>query len=333
MAITFQVLGTPGRDNAVLAKVDSGQAVEKLLFDCGENCLTELPFSEVQTIDQLFLSHLHMDHIGGFDGFFRAVYDRQTKPNHIWGPPQTAAILQHRFQGYLWNLYEEMSGTMRVTDIYPHESHTQRFELNEAYAVAHEEGRVAHTAHLYECTFYSVEALTLDHRTPSIAYIVREPMRRNIEPAKMAELGLKPGAWLKQVKDGSIAGGEVDVLGTKRSVVELRELLMTESPGDSFAYLTDFLLDEGALEKVAERLQGCRVVVCDGQYRHADIELARKNFHMTTVLSATLAARAKVGELVLFHLSDRYQPPEWREMLAEARAIFPNTRYPHEWQI
>lgn len=331
--ITFQVLGTPGRDNAVLAKVDSGQAVDKLLFDCGENCLTELPFSDVQTIDLLLLSHLHMDHIGGFDGFFRAVYDRQTKPNHIWGPPQTADILQHRFRGYLWNLYEEMSGTMRVTDIYPQHSHTQRFELNEAYAIAHDEGRVADAACLYERPFYSVEALTLDHRTPSIGYIVREPMRRNIEPARMAELGLAPGAWLKQVKDETVTTGEVEIAGTKRSILELRALLMTESAGDSFAYLTDFLLAGAALEKVAERLQGCRVVICDGQYRHADIELARKNFHMTTVLSATLAARAKIGELVLFHLSDRYQPPEWREMLAEAREIFPNTRYPHEWRI
>ncbi len=332
MAITFQVLGTPGRDNAVLAKVDSGQSVERLLFDCGENCLTELPFSEVQTIDQLFLSHLHMDHIGGFDGFFRAVYDRPTKPNHIWGPPHTSTILQHRFRGYLWNLYEEMSGTMRVTDIFPHEFQTQRFELNEAYASAHDEGRIPGSK-LYERPFYSVEALTLDHRTPSIAYIVREPTRRNIDSVKMVEMGLKPGPWLKQVKDESVTSGEVELSGAKRSIPELRNLLMTESPGDSFAYLTDFLLDDAALEKVAARLHGCRVVVCDGQYRHTDIELARKNFHMTTVLSATLAARAQIGELVLFHLSDRYERQEWQQMLAEAREIFPNTRYPHEWQI
>jgi ribonuclease Z len=149
----------------------------------------------------------------------------------------------------------------------------------------------------------------------------------------MTSLGLQPGPWLKQIKDEQVTGSEVEVAGSRRSIAELRNVLMTETPGDSFAYLTDFLLDDAAMEHVADRLRDCRVLVCDGQYRHADIELARRNFHMTTVLSATLAAKAQVGELVLFHLSDRYQPPEWREMLAEARQVFPNTRYPHEWKI
>jgi ribonuclease BN (tRNA processing enzyme) len=31
-----------------------------LMFDCGEACLWQLPFSEVQSIDHLLFSHLHM---------------------------------------------------------------------------------------------------------------------------------------------------------------------------------------------------------------------------------------------------------------------------------
>lgn len=333
MAITFQVLGQPGRDNAVLVRIDSGQAVERLLFDCGGDCLTELPFPEVQTIDQLFFSHLHMDHVGGFDHFFRATYDRTSKPNRSWGPPQTAAILQHRFQGYLWNLHEEMTGSWEVTEILPSALVTRRYELNEGYAVAHEADVRSYAHTILETEIYSIEALTLDHRTPSIGYLIREPARRNIDLAKLAELGLQPGAWLKSVKDESIATGEVDIGGVRRSLAEVRALLLSETPGDSLAYLTDFLLDEAGMDEVAARLHGCRVVICDGQYRHADLTLAHKNFHMTTVLSATLAQRAQIGELVLFHLSDRYELGEWQQMLAEARAVFPQTRYPLEWQI
>ena len=48
---------------------------------------------------------------------------------------------------------------------------------------------------------------------------------------------------------------------------------------------------------------------------------------------ATMAARAGVGRLVLFHLSDRYQPDGWRELLAEARAVFPNTAFPEGWEV
>ena len=42
MAIKFEVLGNPGRDNAVYAQVDSGQAVTRLLFDCGYGCLDSM---------------------------------------------------------------------------------------------------------------------------------------------------------------------------------------------------------------------------------------------------------------------------------------------------
>jgi ribonuclease Z len=116
MTMTFRVLGQPGRDNALLVQVDSGQAVERLLFDCGDGCLSELPFAEIQAIDSLFFSHLHMDHIGGFDNFFRSNYARTAKANLIYGPPQTATILQHRFQGFLSNLHEQMSASWQVTD-------------------------------------------------------------------------------------------------------------------------------------------------------------------------------------------------------------------------
>ena len=54
---------------------------------------------------------------------------------------------------------------------------------------------------------------------------------------------------------------------------------------------------------------------------------------MTTVLSATLAQRAQVEELVLFHLSDRYDRMEWAAMLQEAQQVFPNTHYPQQWDM
>ena len=54
LGITYSVLGPPGRDNALLVQVDSGQATEKLLFDCGEGCLAGLSFSDLQAVDHLF---------------------------------------------------------------------------------------------------------------------------------------------------------------------------------------------------------------------------------------------------------------------------------------
>jgi ribonuclease Z len=54
---------------------------------------------------------------------------------------------------------------------------------------------------------------------------------------------------------------------------------------------------------------------------------------MTARQAATLAARAGVGRLVLFHLSERYRPPEWLELLEEARAVFPRTVFAEHWGL
>ncbi|MES2706899.1 MAG: MBL fold metallo-hydrolase [Verrucomicrobiota bacterium] len=329
MSITFRVLGAAGGDNALLVEIDSGQAVERLLFDCGDGCLTGLPFAEIQAIDRLFFSHLHMDHVGGFDSFFRCTFNRVTKPNRIWGPAGTSRILQHRFQGFLWNLHERMTGTWLVSDICPRRSHTFRFELSEAFAVAHEEGGKSPL----EGAGFTVEPLIMDHRTPSVAYVVREKPRINIDASLLPSLGLRPGPWLKQLKELSGPADVVVIDGLAHPAEDLRKVLLTETSGDSIAYLTDFLLDETVMERLACALRGCRVVVCEGQYRHSDLELAGKNFHTTTVQAATLAKRAGVEELILFHLSDRYGQTEWMEMLREARRIFPETSFPSQWQM
>jgi ribonuclease Z len=331
VSITFRVLGQAGKDNALLVQIDSGQTVERLLFDCGEGCLSELPIGEVLAIDHLFFSHLHMDHVGGFDSFFRCTFNRDTKPNQIWGPPETVRIMQHRFEGFLWNLHEQMASTWRASDIHPREIRTARFELREAFAVRHDEGTQPYERTIWDGAGCTVDAVTMDHRTPTVGYIVREKARRNIDTSRLASLGVRPGPWLKQLKEPSSRSNDLVIGGVTYSVDELRNELVVETPGESLAYLTDFLLDEPALELLVDFLHGTGTIICEGQYRHDDLELARKNSHMTTVLSATLARKAQVRELVLFHLSDRYVRADWVEMLREAREVFPSTRFPLQW--
>ncbi|MBM4075064.1 MAG: ribonuclease Z [Planctomycetes bacterium] len=333
MGIAFEILGEPGRDNALFLRIDSGQSVDRLLFDCGDGCLGGLSFSEIQSIDHLFFSHLHMDHIGGFDQFFRSLFDRTSKPNRIWGPANTSAILQHRFQGFLWNLHSEMNGSWTVTDVTESDSISKRFELAEAFAVVHDVARQTRPKFVVETMVYTVEAHIMDHRTPTLAYAVREKPRSNIDQKRVSEMGLKPGAWMKRLKDPSDPSEAVIIDDRTFSIAELRSRLVVETPGDSIAYLTDFLLDDDTITRLGNLLEGCGTIVCEGQYRHSDLELAQKNFHMTTMLSARLALQSKAKKLVLFHLSDRYNAQEWLEMLAEAKQIFPAASFPSHWQL
>jgi ribonuclease Z len=338
MGIEYRVLGLPGRDNALFVRINSGQRITRLLFDCGEAVLETLSFAEVQAIDHLCFSHLHMDHISGFDSFFRAVYARTDRPNRIWGPPETARILHHRFCGFLWNLYEDDHASWFVHDILPERIESTRFEASEAFAVAHEAGVQPFNGVVLDTPDFSVSALHMDHLTPSMAYIVREKPHLNVDTSRLAALGLRGGPWLKQLKDAAPEVGiepaeqaTIEIEGQQYPLAELRAALLVETPGDALAYLTDFLLDEAAMERLIPALRGCDTLVCECQYRDDDVALARKNHHMTASQVATLAQRAGVERLVLFHLSDRYRHDGWQILLDEARRIFPNTRFPAGW--
>lgn len=335
MSLANLVLGEAGCDNALFLRLDSGKSLERLLFDCGENCASTLPFAEVSQMDHLFFSHFHMDHVAGFDSFFRCTYDRLTKPNHIWGPPGTAQILQHRFQGFLWNLQAGAPGEWRVSEIHESEIHTTRFDLGEAFRVKHHESVRPYQDMVWSGAGGTVKAFPMDHKTVSLAYLIEEHPRRNVDTSKLAALGLKPGPWLKQLKDAPTIPDAPPILidGRPHEIKALQEAVMTESKGESTAYLTDFLLDDTAMERLAKALHGCQTIICEGQYRHADFELARKNYHMTTTQAAELARRAGAGKLILFHVSDRYNRAEWLEMLREAREVFPATQYPEPWVL
>ncbi len=334
MSITYRILGDAGMDNALLVHVNSGNAINRLLFDCGDVGLITLPLAEVKAIEHLFFSHLHMDHIGGFDTFFRVNFDRTEQANVIWGPAETRRILHHRFRGFMWNLYQERQGSWRVHDIGEQAVCTSRFELAEAFAQAHDEGYAIRTGPLLlETEKYTVQCLQLPHLTPSLGYLVREQPHVNVDASRLEGLGLPRGAWLKAMKQFDMPEEHITIDGADYALAELRRELLVTTPGDSIAYLTDFLLDEPTLARLLPFLHGCRTLVCESQYLTRDAEKARGNYHLTAANAAELARAAGVEQLILIHISDRYTREEWGELLREARAIFPNTSFPPQWGI
>lgn len=335
MPIEYQILGEPGRDNALLATLDSGQSVHHLLFDCGEGCLSGLPLNVVQDIEALFFSHFHMDHVAGFDSFFRANWCRPDKPVRVFGPPGTIDIIHHRMRGYIWNLATDSPGEWIVTEIHPDELRSVRFFASEGFVQRHDAGTVPHTNRpAYRGRCFDLGAIELDHGTPSMAYIVREDDRSNVEPGRLGELQLQPGAWLKVLKDPATPDeAELDVNGEVHRAGELRAQLMRISHGDSIAYMTDFMLKKGSddADQLVHFLSGCQTLVCENNYRNADAELAAKHHHMTSAGVADLAGRVAPERLILFHLSDRYTVDEWQEQLAEVRDVFAAAEFPSGW--
>ncbi|RJF71633.1 MBL fold metallo-hydrolase [Deinococcus cavernae] len=323
-----RVLGKPGQDNALWVTADSGQGLTRLLLDCGGRTLEGVPVSEIAQVDHLLFSHLHMDHVAGFDDFFRVNFERTARENHVWGPPGTARIMGHRFRGYWWNHAPDIRGTWWVHEIDGAQVQSWRFEAHEAFEVMHSAGTRPHTGTVLDTPQVSVQAVPLLHQGVSLGYMLREPPRMNVNTARLAELGLRGGPWLAQLKSG--VAGDLDVNGAKCSAQSLRHLLEVE-PGDSAAYFTDFLLSGAQRERLALILSGVKTLFMEGQYAPEDEELALKNHHTTVQQGALLAEQAGVETLVLLHLSRRYDAAKWAGMLRAAQDIFPAARFPAEW--
>ena len=332
--IQYQALGQPGRDNALFVQIDTGQAVHRLLFDCGEACLRDLSVAQIQAIDALFFSHFHIDHVAGFDAFLRSNYNRPDRPVWIWGPAGAAEVIQHRLRGVTWNLVAGEPGEFLITEIHLNRMVSYAFLTREGFAVAHDRGEQPFHGIVLDGPEFQVEARLMEHGTPSVAYCVREQNRLNIDADRLVQLGLKSGPWLKQLKDSGVGPEEEIPLGGKTyRIGELRQQLLLSTPGESIAYLTDFWLDSQSEDRLTSMLHGCRTIVCENNFRNRDRELAERSFHMVSADVARLAIRVKPQKLILFHLSDRYTAEEWRQQLEEVRAVFPQTYFPESWRF
>jgi ribonuclease Z len=214
---------------------------------------------------------------------------------------------------------------------------SSRFLTTEGFETKHALQESSATGDIvYRGDCFTVRSHTLDHGTPCLAYAVREDDRQNVDTDVLRELGLQPGPWLKAVKDigGVSEDTPISIAGNDYTVGDLRKRLLINCPGDSIAYVTDFFLaTEADEDRLVGFLSGSQTLVCENNYRDADADLARKNYHMTSSDAASLADRVGPAKLVLFHVSDRYDMQAWQEQLAEVRGRFDRAEFPQEWGI
>jgi ribonuclease Z len=72
------------------------------------------------------------------------------------------------------------------------------------------------------------------------------------------------------------------------------------------------------------------VLVTEATFADEERERAAETLHQTATQAAEIARRASVGLLALTHLSNRYFGPE---IAREARAIFPETVVPRDFDV
>ncbi|MDH3961460.1 MAG: MBL fold metallo-hydrolase, partial [Desulfuromonadales bacterium] len=105
-----------------------------ILLDCGQ--LHHLAKRVLRSIDALFISHAHMDHLMGFDHLLRHVLvaPRIIK---IYGPPDIAERISHKLAGYDWNLTEENWCTFEVYEVHPQQIEKFEFAGSRGFSSEH----------------------------------------------------------------------------------------------------------------------------------------------------------------------------------------------------
>ncbi|MCK1276186.1 MBL fold metallo-hydrolase [Bradyrhizobium sp. 61] len=105
-----------------------------LLFDVGE--IASLSARKIQRVDQIFVSHAHIDHFVGFDHLLRLLVGHE-KTVQLYGPAGFAERVFHKLQAYRWNLVENYPCDLvfAVSELETQNSmSTTRFRLRRAFA-------------------------------------------------------------------------------------------------------------------------------------------------------------------------------------------------------
>jgi ribonuclease Z len=294
---------------------------EVVLFDLGS--LEQVPPKEILKTKRICVTHTHLDHFIGFDRILR-LHIRHGRPIEICGPPGIARNVQGKLHGYHWNLLEPDQIQFIIREIDP-EGVVKSFQLSNndgftlhsstnAMPIASAQIRplpVTPAAFLTNLEDGSrIEAVCLDHGTPSVGYVCQSNMRFQVKQTELAALNLKPGPWIGALQ-ALTANGEYDktlVVGEKTwTVSELAAEILSYHAPRAIGYLSDLLFSWANLERIKGLMQDVECLVCESNYAEVDFLKAFDKKHLTAKQAALIAAYIGAGELRVFHISKIYK--------------------------
>jgi ribonuclease Z len=321
LPLNLQPAGGPFDDPALL--VAPNNADLWVLFDCGT--LHGLKTRDLQKVRWLFLTHLHIDHLIGFDHLLR-VRLFSPLPLTVYGPPGTLEILGHRLRSYAWNLTSGSPFLIRVYELEAHKAtRGARFGCHQSFVPEPLDEAGLREAPEADATVGLTEGLSVRshpvcHGVPCLAYRLDRQSPPRFSLATAQSLGLTPGPWVRQLISGQPVRQMVE--GLPRDQDWLAERLLEPPVRYSLGYLTDTRLDAELSGQLASFFQGVDVLCCETAYLAEEAELAARNLHMTTTQVAQLAVQSQVQQLRLFHLSRRHCEAGSEKHLAEVRQVF-----------
>jgi len=290
-----------------------------LLFDLGDTA--RLPLRYANRTSDVFITHAHIDHIGGFIGLLRA---RLGAPSlcRLWGPPGLGDHIAGMLSGVLWDRIGDDGPSFEVAELHGERLVRCRLKAGYAQRLVLEEQPVRDGLILHDSRF-KIRAVQLDHRTPVLAYAFEPIVRRNVCEQQMAAMGLRAGPWLAELllADRQGESGKLITLpdGSRQAVAHLSQQLLHSQPGDKLVYATDLADSTDNRYRLQALAAGAHTLFCEASFAQSDAERAFAHGHLTTRACGEIAAGAGVRQLAPFHFSRRYEPnavPLYEEIAA-----------------
>jgi ribonuclease Z len=290
--------------------IDFRHGRRAILFDLGD--LAALPSREIMRVSHVFVSHTHIDHFAGFDRLLRVCLHRPGTLRLI-GPSGFIDRVEHRLQGFTWNLIGETSVDfqLHVSEFHdPRIARSAVFQARQVFKRQDTEPADPGDGLVLSEDDFRIESAALDHGIPSLAFGLRETIRVNVRRGALESLGLPKGPWLSEAKRLARAGireAELDVPGV--GMVPLKAIvdqLFIIGPGQALAYVTDTAGTQDNKAKIAWLAREADQLFIEAVFLDRDRALAEASLHLTARQAGQLARAAAVKRLTVFHHSARY---------------------------
>ncbi len=316
MELTLHILGssaaTPTRERN-LSSIAIRYRNKILLFDCGEDFQRRFAEAGLKFNKPLmiFISHFHGDHIIGLPGFlFRLSLNDRTAPIVMFGPRNLFLYLL---------LHRKILGLKANYPIKIYEIDHLTNELIQFEGLDSEEPKNKIKIQdniIYDSKYYTIKYTLVEHSVITYAYaFIEKPRFGKFEPEKAIALGIPESHLWKKLQEGEI----VEYQGKKIDPVK-EGIIGPKRPGRKITYSGDLIPGKSLIELGKDS----DILVHEATFAKKLAETAQEKKHSTSVDAALDAKQMNAKQLILTHISSRYQD-DASKLLEEAKEIFPNT--------